>query len=33
MFIEEDLRNTISELKYMVDSRDREIENLKNLLA
>jgi|JI61114C2RNA_FD_contig_61_1206733_length_3404_multi_2_in_0_out_0_5 hypothetical protein len=33
MFIEEDLRNTISELKYMVDSRDREIETLKNLLA
>jgi hypothetical protein len=31
--MEEDLRNTINELKYMVDSRDKDIENLRNLLA
>lgn len=30
--MEEDLKNTINELKYMVDSRDKDIENLKNLL-
>ena len=31
-FIEEDLRNQNSQLKYAVDSRDKEIQNLKNIL-
>lgn len=30
--MEEDLKNTINDLRYMVDSRDKDIENLRNLL-